>query len=58
MAVKFVIAGVLLIIVGIGLVQTVMSEHGKPAEFRFNLFAIVVAVSVGLAMVVWGLFYG
>jgi hypothetical protein len=35
-----------------------MSEHGKPAEFRFNLFAIVVAVSVGLAMVVWGLFYG
>ena len=58
MAVRLVIAGILLILVGIGLVRTVLSAHGKPAEFRFNLFAIVVAVSTGLAMVVSGIYYG
>ena len=56
-AVRLILAGALLTLIAIGLVQAVRLDRGKPVEFWFSMFAIGCAASAGLAMLVLGSIY-
>lgn len=53
-AVRLIFAGALLALIPVALLHTVLTERGKPAEFWFSLFAIGLAVSAGLTLLILG----